>query len=559
MSALLSARLLRRNFSVAVLCAASIAVSSVAIAKAISPSSKLGRVVAMYRLSEDQYLRTIADIFGADIEVSGRFEPGIRENGLLAVGAGDATISSTGLEIYSGMAETVAKQVLDKSHRNLFVPCQPTKPFDSGCAEKFIQNIGERLFRRPLTEAETAGYLEIAQKSSETIGDFYVGLGNTLATMLDDPNFLFRVEYADKARRRGQSRLDAYSKASRLSYWLWNSTPDEDLLEAAKTGKLNTEAGLTAEVDRMLASPKLEGGVRAFFSDMLGFDAFETVSKDAQLFPKYTSDISRQTQEQTLRTIVDELLVQQGDYRELFTTRKTFLTRQLGALYNVPVVVHRENGIPGDVWVEHVYAEGDPRIGLLAHASLTALHSHSGRTSPTLRGKAIRELLLCQKVPAPPGNVDFSLLQDKEAAAQENLVTLRDKLTAHSREPMCAGCHKITDPIGLTLERFDGGGSYRNLDNNVPIDSSGEYNGTKVSGAASLGAALAKDPAVSNCFVNKAYSYASGRNSAAQSRSLVTSLEKRFAEEGFRLVPLLREIALSPDFFSASGTAASDR
>ena len=186
------------------------------------------------------------------------------------------------------------------------------------------------------------------------------------------------------------------------------------------------------------------------------------------IFEKFSLKVANDAREQTLRTISDLLLAQRGDYRDLFTTRKTFLTRSLGMVYRVPVTSR-------DGWESHEFAKDDPRAGLLTQIAFTALHSHPGRSSATLRGKAIRELLLCQKVPAPPNNVDFKLVQD---TASTEYRTARDRLTAHSNNETCAGCHKIIDPLGLALENFDGIGGFRARENDAAIDPSGTLDGT---------------------------------------------------------------------------------
>ena len=173
--------------------------------------------------------------------------------------------------------------------------------------------------------------------------------------------------------------------------------------------------------------------------------------------------------------------------------------------------------------------------------SFVALHSHPGKSSPTLRGKAIRELLLCQKVPDPPGNVNFDKFNDPHSPNK----TARMRLTAHATEPACAGCHKLMDPIGLALENFDGAGQIRLTENDERIDASGDLNGIKFADARGLGQAMHEDPAATSCLVRRAYSYATGRPIQAGERVWMTDLEKGFADDGFRLRPLLRRIAVS--------------
>jgi hypothetical protein len=252
--------------------------------------------------------------------------------------------------------------------------------------------------------------------------------------------------------------------------------------------------------------------------------------------------VTNDAREQTLRTIVDHLITRQGDYRDLFTSRHTFLTRNLGLVYRVPVETRTG-------WEPHEFAADDPRAGLLTEIGFLALHSHPGRSSATLRGKAIRELLLCQKVPMPPANVNFSIVQDTN---NPNFRTARDRLTAHRTEPTCAGCHKIMDPIGLALENFDGAGQYRQQENGAPIDASGTLDGTAFADAAGLGKALHDDPATVSCLVGNTYRYASGRDLGAGEQEWIAWLQQRFASEGYRFPDLLRDIATSDGFYRIS-------
>ncbi len=186
--------------------------------------------------------------------------------------------------------------------------------------------------------------------------------------------------------------------------------------------------------------------------------------------------------------------------------------------------------------------------------SFAAVHSHPGRSSPTLRGKAVRELLLCQKVPDPPGNVDFKIVQE---ADNPQYKTARERLTAHRTEAMCAGCHKITDPIGLALEKFDGLAQYRTTENGAPIDTSGDVGGVPFTDAASLGKVLRNDPAVVSCLVNNVTKYALGRKAAPGEQDWVGGLHKTFAADGYRLDALLRRIVLDQNFYKMSPPVAA--
>jgi hypothetical protein len=335
--------------------------------------------------------------------------------------------------------------------------------------------------------------------------------------------------------RNGLKRLDAYALASRLSLFLWNAVPDDQLLQAAESGDIQTRKGRNREVERMLASPRLEQGVRAFFDDMFAFDSFNVLSKDAQAYPMITGATLQDSRDQTLRTVIDHVLTKNADYRDLFTTRSTFISPALGALYRVPAV-------PG--WRPYEIAGDDRGAGIVTQVSFLALHAHPARSSPTLRGKALREIFLCQIVPPPPPNVDFSKVENPDAS----LRTARQRLEAHRTIPSCAGCHKIMDPIGLALENFDGAGRYRDTEKGAPIDVSGDLDGKKFSTVEQLGQALHDSPSVPACLVKRVYSYATGSQLKGARDPMVSMLSERFASSGYKVVDLLRDIALSEAF-----------
>jgi hypothetical protein len=279
---------------------------------------------------------------------------------------------------------------------------------------------------------------------------------------------------------------------------------------------------------------------------MLGFESLPTLAKDTTIYPKFNLQVGAQAREQTLRTLVHHLLTLRGDYRDIFTVKQTYLTRTLAAIYKVPFALDVPNGSP-DTWRPYEFAADDPRAGILTHVSFVALHSHAGRSSPTLRGKALREVLLCQKVPPPPAGVDFQLANDTTIHK-----TARARLTAHATLPACAGCHKITDPMGLALENFDGSGAYRETENGEPIDISGNLDSVAIRGAKQLGEALSKNSAAPVCLVQRLSSYALGRMPERGEASWVSDLKEAFAEEGYVVPELMRRIATSPEFVRAA-------
>ncbi len=502
-----------------------------------------GGPTVLRRLTQAQYQHVITDIFGNDIKIGGRFEPDMREGGLIEVGAGKVSVPASGLEQYGKMARSISAQVFDKAHRDSMVDCKPasTTAPDDACAGRFLGQVGRLLYRRPLTDDELKALVEAANAATKTVGNFYTGLEITLTSMLQAPQFLFTWEAAGKG-----NKLDGYSKASRLSFFLWDTAPDDDLLTAAAKGDLDTKEGLSKQVDRLLSSPRVEAGVRAYFADMFAFDGFDNLAKDPSIYPKYSFGLATDAQEQTLRTITNLLLTHDGDYRDVFTTRDTFMTRSLGAVYDIPVSKDAPGATP-DGWQPYSFPADDPRAGILTQISYLSLHSHPGRTSPTLRGKALRETVLCQKVPDPPGNVNFNLVQDTKNPLYK---TVRQRLEAHRTQATCAGCHKLMDPIGLSLENFDSIGTYRAGENGSAIDASGDIDGVKFTGAQGLGQAIHDHPATPVCLVNRVYAYAVGRApTKSESEWLRNDVMKDFTADKYRLRPLLREIATSNVFF----------
>jgi hypothetical protein len=352
----------------------------------------------------------------------------------------------------------------------------------------------------------------------------------------------------------GAQVLDGYSRAAQLSFFLWNSGPDLLLLEAAEKGALDTPRGLAREVERMMASPRLEAGVRAFFIDNFGFDKIATLTKDAAIFPEFSAQVAEDAQEQTLRTIIEVVLRQNGDYRDIFTTRKTFLTQQLGSIYRVPVASDSPNGAP-DTWQAFEFPADDLRAGILTHISFTALHSPAGRGSATLRGKAMREVMLCQPVPPPPGDVPFNLIND---TSNPRYRTARQRLAAHATDAVCSGCHKITDPIGLALENFDGQGKFRAAENREAIDPSGALDGVTYADARGLAQAVHDNPAAPRCLVDRLSAYALGRPAAPGEKPWIARLHDNFARSSYRLPDVMRVIATSPEFYTVAPPLVQD-
>jgi len=492
-------------------------------------------------MSAKQYSLTIASIFGSDISdaVPAPLPQLARTDGLLASGAAFVGVTSDQLQQIQQAASAIATRVVDEEHRDFLIPCKPASPTkaDAACATQFLKETGRLWYRRPLEEAKLTKLVTQANTAADRLEDFYAGLGSALEGMLVSPEALFIADETEPdPDNAGHRRLDAYSLASRLSFFLWDAAPDDALLRAAENGDLYTKKGRARAVDAMLASSRLEDGVRAFFDDMMAFNDFDSLSKDPQVYPVVTGATLADAREQTLRTIVDHLLVKKEDYRDLFTTRSTFMSMNLAAVYGVPTV---------NEWVPYEFPEGSPRTGLLTQVSFLTAHAHPARSSATRRGKALRELFLCQVVPPAPPNVDFSKLEDADAS----LHTARERLAVHATNASCAGCHKIMDPTGLALEHFDGAGEYRETEKGAPLDTSGNLDGKEFKDIQGLSQALHDHPSLPTCLVKRVYSYGTGGpSSVSKDKELLAHFSERFAKAGYRLPDLLRDIALSNAF-----------
>ena len=498
------------------------------------------------RLTEQQYRNVIADLFGPHIVVAGTFYPIQRNDGLIAIGAGDATVSALSFEKYEKLAHSIAEQVVDEGNRGLYMRCQPAQPNgpDDACAKEFLEPVGRLLFRRPLSESELAQTIGLSASAAEALGSFHDGLAFGLASLLVSPNFLFivdDVQPVEGATGDGEVELTAFAKASRLSFFLWNTSPDSELLDAAQRGDLSTAKGLDAQITRMMSSSRLRDGVRGFFADMLRLEEFEHLEKDNLIYPAFDPEAREDTKEQLLRTIEYQLLEEGGDYRGLFSTRKTFINGALGPIYRAPVA-------EPDIWTEYELSDQEGRVGIQALAGFIALHSHPGRSSPTIRGKAVREILLCQSIPEPPGDVDFSLF-----VSTAGKQTARNRLKIHNAAAACAGCHKLTDGIGLSLENFDGAGQFRTTDDGLAIDASGKLDGIEYQDQEGFSKALADNPAIPICLVEQLFSYSLGRSGRREDKDWLSFLIEQFADDGYRLQPLMRSIAASPNFLAVTG------
>lgn len=500
-------------------------------APAVSPAAP-----ALRRLTRAQYTNVVTDLLGEGLVVPTNLEPDTAIDGLYAVGAAVTAISPVGVERYEAAAYTLAEQVVaDPARAATVVDCDPAI---DGCLRTFVATFGRRAWRRALTTEEVDRIVAVGELAASTLADDTGAAAVTyiLAALLQSPAFLYREEAGeadpDDATRR---RYTSVEMASRLSFLLWNSAPDETLLDAADAGELVTDAGLAAQVERLLEDPRAHEGVRAFFTEMLELERLDTLNKDPTLFTHMSPEIGPSAREETLLGI-EAIVFADEDWRTVFTTRRAFVDPVLAALYNVQSPTRSDFG-------EIELPKGGLRAGFLGQASFLALQSHPTSSSATLRGAFIREILLCQAIPAPPADVDTSIPE-----ADATSPTLRERIATHLTDPTCAGCHQLTDPVGLGLENFDGLAAVRLTENGAAIDAGGDLDGATFRGPVELGEAVGAHPRIGPCLSETLYRYATARTIAEGEEALVAWHAEGFAESDFRVRALLTDVATSPGF-----------
>jgi hypothetical protein len=493
-------------------------------APAVSPEPPVLR-----RLTYAQYVRTVGDLFGDGLVLPAELEPDSRSSGLYAVGVSLTSISSLGVERYESAAYDIAEQVLaDDARLAALATCDLA---ETDCLRDTVETLGRRAWRRPLTTEESDRLVAIADAAAQ-VGE--TGLVYAIAALLQSPHFLFRPELGEDAGD-GTRRYTGWEMASRLSYFLWDTTPDDELLDAAAAGELVTDAGVAGQVDRMLADARAKDGVRAFLTDMLELDALDDLAKDPTVYTYASAGLGASAREQTLLD-AEAIVFGDLDFRTFLTSTDTHLDRTLAALYDVPAPAREgfaETTLPPELW----------RRGFLGQASFLALQSHATSTSVTKRGIFVREVLLCQSLPDPPAGLNTSIPE-----AGEEAPTMRDRVEQHLADPTCASCHEVMDPIGLGFENFDGVGRWRDDENGAAIDASGVLDGVPFHGAWDLAVAIHNDPQFARCLNDTVLQYAWGREASDAEEAMVDWHAEGFTESGHRLLALMRDVATGPAF-----------
>ncbi len=492
------------------------------------------------RLTSEQYVASVQTLLGVSSTGLPGIEPVSPVAGFSAIGASSAVVSSGGVAKFEESARALASATLAlPTGRQLVLGCTPTGVNDTVCFQRFVTQFGQRAFRRPLTAAEVTAYTALAVETGTRAGDPLKGVESTVSAFLQSPNFLYLSEVGEPdPTRSGWTRYTSWEMASRLSYFLLNDTPDDALLAAAATGSLTTSDGLTAQTQRLLATPKARAAVRTFFTAMLRLDGLDTLSRPVELFPASTPTLIAAMKEEPLRTLEDLVFDSQRDYRSVFDQRFTFVNAELARFYGLPQ--------PGGADFARVDLPSQ-RLGLLSQAGVLAVHDHSTSTSPTKRGLFVLTRLLCQPLAlAPPANLVIP-------PPPTGVMTARQRLSQHSSNAVCGGCHAPMDTVGLTLEHFDPLGQYRELDHELAIDVTGHLGPDAYEGERGLSSLLAQHPATRPCLVQALYGTSVGRVPSEFDRATFTSAVQQFDAQGGQVRALLQAITASDGFRYAAG------
>jgi Protein of unknown function (DUF1592)/Protein of unknown function (DUF1588)/Protein of unknown function (DUF1585)/Protein of unknown function (DUF1587)/Protein of unknown function (DUF1595)/Cytochrome C oxidase, cbb3-type, subunit III len=423
------------------------------------------------------------------------------------------------------------------SRRRIFV-CRPTSTAEEvPCAKKILTTLARRAYRRPVSEGEMERLLGFYQQGRNE-GSFDQGIESALRFMLTDPKFTFRFERDPGNVAAGAVyHVDDLELASRLSFFMWSSIPDDQLLTVAAQGKLHDPATLEAQVRRMLADPRSEALVSNFAGQWLYLRNVNGANPNVEEFPDFDDNLREGFRKET-DLFFDSIIHEDRSILDLLNANYTFVNERLARHYGIPDVYGSR--------FRRITVIDDARRGLLGQGSFLLVTSYATRTSPVLRGKWILENVLGTPVPPPPPNVPAL----KENAPGAKPLTVRARLEEHRKNPACAVCHKIMDPVGFSLENFDAVGQWRDVDAGNPIDASGVLvDGTKVDGPVALRQAILSRPQTfASTMTEKMLTYALGRGIEYYDMPAVRAIVREMANNDYRFSSLVLGIVKSAPF-----------
>jgi hypothetical protein len=475
-----------------------------------------GRVV-MHRLNIAEYDNTVRDLLQTELRLSENFPPDDTAYGFDNVAAA-LSMTDVTLGYYIDATKKLSAEALSAEHRGSLVTCDLAA--GASCVTSVLQAFLPRAWRRPPApdEIERLVALFAANKADSASDD--EALGRVLQALLLAPQFLYRIELNSGVA--GVRSLDGYELASRLSYFLWSSMPDQELSSAAASGALVDGAGLTSQVSRLLADPKAAALSERFGSQWLNLRSLDNVHPDAMVYPGFDDALRTAMRDETMRFFAD-VAGGQRPLSELLTTSSGYVNARLAQHYGVAGVASTTpvfTALPAE------------RGGILTQASILTVLAHPKESAPVLRGKWILNQLLCQELPPPPPDVD----------------------------PVCKSCHEQMDPLGLALENYDGIGAFRSTDNGAAIDPSGMLaDGTAFATPQQLAQIIAQDPALPRCVAQHLFTYGLGRAPRSDSNfdeAMLDAVTKSFSDAGQLFPKLVEAIATSDGFRKREDEAA---
>lgn len=499
---------------------------------------------AMMRLTAEQYRRSLTDVFGPEVlPVDAALPPDRNGEHFLSIGAANVSTSEREVELYAAAAIEVATRLWDARARfPETAGCAPTSA-DDPCVRAVVAAVGRRLFRRPLSEDEIerhAGTAALAETMPEAdeLGRstaLEVGMRYALAGLLASPAFLYVSQRGEMDPELGVHRYTSLEMASRLAYFVWGSTPDEELLSLGETGELLDPEVIAVQVRRMLDDDRGRELVVRFFEESWRVHDLTELDKSPARFPEWSPSLASAAQ-QELRLSLRGLDRPGQSVLGIFGRRTTWVNAELGALYGVEV--------EGDEMREVDLPEA--RAGLLTSVAVLAANAKPNRTSPTQRGIFLRWNALCLPVPPPAPGVMTELAED--GADPDDPRSVREQLERHRSDPVCAGCHTLFDPMGMTLESFDAIGRFRTEDRGFPVDTASTFEGNELSSARDLAAFLENDPRTARCIAQQLYTFASGHAPTRDERGAVDVVDRELVASGHEFRALVVAIATNVGF-----------
>jgi len=524
-------------------------------------SSDPGRI-SIHRLNNLEYDNTMMDLVGVPGMAEATFQPD--EQGTFDNDADAFTMNDARYEQYFNAADTIGETIFSTpALQAKIVTCTPTAATDT-CTATIITNFGLRAWRRPLTATEISG-LQTLAGSAITLGETPTNaIKQVVKTMLASPEFLYRIEFDPNPASLAVHPVGPYELASRLSYLLFSSMPDATLFQLATpaagstTAQIQTDATLTAQVDRMLADPKGANFTNSFAGQWLGARAMQGHQVEPTAFPNFSEPLRAAMITEQLMYF-DDFLTGTLPFTQFFTAQENFV--------NTTLATHYGFGTPTGTAFQKVMNGSPARVGFMGLGGFLTQSSYSYRTAPTLRGKWILLFLLCQTIPSPPPGVPP--LDNMANAATDPLTqeeNVRSRLEMHRQATMCASCHATLDPIGMGLENFDAIGKYRTTyAPGVPVDSSGMLPSGEMFQSLPQLAQIMADPKgahlqeSTDCASQMMMTYALSRalSDPGSDTAYLNQVRQTWSTQGWGLKPLLKDIVLNDTFRFRRGETAT--